>query len=314
MWLSGDEAIAHVRACIWSTSLLLGSTLSMVARTALKIELEAASVHAQGRLNVPTPLPGRVLHRPTGAIPQTFLPGAEWDGRDGFENSTSSEKLPRFEVSDTELYARWPNPIPMPAPFDGDWPQLSQVSDAMTRCLGVSPQASVEWLIETWEDRKLKASKGQGRYGRYSFDEWEKADPNGVRAAHEFSDEGDEPIVLWADDVIALDRRVVLSSAWPRASAPSSPASSLTPSVPSSPAATAEPPKYGHDSTAVTKLAEFVSGHYATAAAKKRNRREARAAAEAHFGRRITEQTFRAAFSEAGIENPGGRPRKTREK
>lgn len=220
MWLSGDQAIAHVRACIWSKSLRLGSTLSTWARTALKIELEAGAVHAQGRLNVPTPLPGRVLHRPTGAIPPTFWPGAEWDGRDGFENSTSSEKLPRFEVSDTELYARWPHPIPMLAPFDGDWPQLSQVIDAMTRCLSVSPQAAVAWLIETWEDRKLKASKGQGRYGRYSFDEWEKADPNAVRGAHEFSDEGGEPIVLWADDVIALDRRVLLSSAWPRASAP----------------------------------------------------------------------------------------------
>ncbi len=231
MWLSGDQAIAHVRACTWRTALHPGPTLSMVARTALKIELAAASIHAQGRLRVPTPLPGRVLLRRTGAIPPMFWPGAEWDGRDGFQNDSRSEELPRFQVSDTDLHARWPvtDRIPMPAPFDVDWPPLPQVIAAMTRCLGVSPEAAVDWLIETWEDKKLKASKGHGSFGRFLFKEWEQADPNAVRIAHEFSNQGGDSIVLSADDVIALEPRLVLSSAWPGAGAPGPPVSSLTP-------------------------------------------------------------------------------------
>jgi hypothetical protein len=199
--------------------------LSYVARAALENVLQDNSVRARGPLRRPTPLPAEVaekLHWPDVDIPPTFWPNTVWDGRDGFRNPTSGEKLYRLEVSETELIACWPvaDRIAMPAPFHVDWPPISQVIDAMTRCLGLSREAALKRLIGDCEDKKLKASERHGSCGRYSFENWKQADPNAVHDPHQFSTQGGGPIVLWADDVIALEPRLMPPySAWPRASA-----------------------------------------------------------------------------------------------
>ena len=115
MWLSGEEAVAHVRACIWSTSLRRGSTLSYLARAHLLNKLAAGSIRAQGPLTGPTPFAPHVLRSPIVRIPKTFWQNVEWDGRDGFWNRSSLETLQYFEVCDARIRAGWRNPIPMPA-------------------------------------------------------------------------------------------------------------------------------------------------------------------------------------------------------
>ncbi len=242
MWLSSDQAIDHVRARVWWKHGFwrFGPTLSMVARTELQNAFGANSVRVRGPLRFPTPFssPPERVRWPNVDIAPTFWPDAVWDGREGFRNRSSLEELPLIQVFETDLHARWPvaDRFPMPAPFDLDWPQLLQVIDPMTRCLELTVEAALALVIKCWEEKKLKASKYQGSCGRYSFEEWEKEDLNAVRKAHEFK--GSAPIVLWADDVIALEPLLVQPySAWPRASSPALPAPSLTPPAPTSPAA-----------------------------------------------------------------------------
>jgi hypothetical protein len=318
VWLSADEAIDHVRACIWwkDGSWEIRLPLGMVARQLLRDVLgdKVEPVRAQGPLEVRPNLRAEwLLQPPPVAIPPTFWRDAVWDERDGF--LSGKEELRWFEVSETDLHARWPvaDRIPMLAPFDLDWPPLLHVIEAMTRCHHVSKEAALTRLRDYWNDSKLKASKGRGSYGRYSFKNWNQADPNAVRNAQEFRNEGGEPIVLWADDMIALEPRLVpLYSAWPKENAP--PAPSVAPPASSSSAATAKPPKkkYRHNAASITELAGFLKSRQS--AIGRTNREDAKAAAEAHFEAPILWKTLQAAVEEAGIKNPPGPRPRIREK
>jgi hypothetical protein len=224
-WLLEDEAIAHIRACVWyrkDGTVRTQLPLSMVARAHLQNALEDRSVHARGPLRFPHGLRPEVPLWLDADIPSTFWPDSVWDGRSGFRNRSSSEFLPYFEVHKKELYELWPEAdrVPMPAPFDVDWPPLPAVLKAMTQRLDVSRKGAHRRLIEKWQEKKIKASLGRGSHGSYIFDEWEEADPNALRRADsQWGDEfgatgtngGRETIVLCGDDVVAVWPRLVIT-------------------------------------------------------------------------------------------------------
>ena len=335
-WFSSEEAIAHIRACIWyqkdATPSLM--RLSMAARTGfLQRALEEGSVPARGPFRSPHELPAHVrLHWPDDAdIPRAFWPGSVWDGRSGFRNRSSSEFLPWFEVPKKELYDLWPEAdrVPMPAPFGVDWPPLQDVIEAMTQRLDVSREGAYRRLNDGWQEEKIKASKGRGSHDMYIFDEWERADPNALRRADaQWNDEfsatetngGREAIVLHGEDVIALWPRLVLTefgeiappiTGWTGTRAPE----------PSAPVPTRAPeggvraPSGSNMSWADARrcLPGFLTERSARAQAsgEKFNQVVARREAEAHFGRRIPRRAFRETYRAAGLKRPGGRPRKT---
>ena len=326
-WFSSEEAIAHIRACIWyqkdATPSLM--RLSMAARTGfLQRALEEGSVPARGPFRSPHELPAHVrLHWPDDAdIPRAFWPGSVWDGRSGFRNRSSSEFLPWFEVPKKELYDLWPEAdrVPMPAPFGVDWPPLQDVIEAMTQRLDVSRDGAYRRLNDGWREEKIKASKGRGSHGMYSFDQWEQADPNALRRAgaqwhDDFSATGTngrrEAIVLCGEDVIALWPRLVLTEfgeiAPPIAGSTAArvravdgdEALQADAGSPAAPEAYADAP---HDKLVGFYRDRFGAPGLATNADMDR-------AAEDHFGGRIRVKARRAARTEAGAKGKRGRPR-----
>jgi hypothetical protein len=341
-WLSSEEAIAHIRACIWwkDAQLSLRLPLSMVARTHLTIALEDERLPARGPLRPPHDMPPAASLWLDVDIPSTFWLDSDWDGRSGFRNRSSLEVLPRFEVPKKELYDLWSEAdrVSMPAPFDVDWPPLEAVIEAMMERLDVSRQAAHQRLIGYWREKNIKASKRVGSHGSYVFDEWERADPNALhRADAQWADElgatgtngGREPVVLCGEDVIAVWPRLALSCEWPRlakgvkrgvvsesgwsgARAPESSAAVPTPSAKDGVRA----PSSLNMSLAEMRrfLPDFLKERCARtqASGERFNEVVARCQAEAHFGRRIRRPAFREIYRATGLKIPPGRPRKTR--
>jgi hypothetical protein len=224
-WLSSEEAIAHICACIWyrrDGTLRRQLPLSMVARTYLQNALEDGSVRARGPLQGLRDLPPKVqLRWPEVEISSAFWMGAEWDGGSGFRNRSRSELLPWFEVTknEKELYELWPEADrrSMPAPFDDDWPLLEDVVEAMMQRLGVGKKGALKRLISE-RPGVIKARKGRGSdSGRVvakgpPVDLSALSDGIDIRWEDEFrATRGGEPIVVCGEDVVALWPSLVLS-------------------------------------------------------------------------------------------------------
>lgn len=225
-WLLGEEAIAHISACIWyrkDGTLRLQLPLSMVARTYLQHRLEEGSTRARGPFQVPHDLPPKVLHWPVVEIPSAFWRGAVCDGRSGFRNRSRLELLPWFEVTKKELYEVWPEADrrTMPAPFNVDWPRLQDVIEAMMQRLDVNEMGACRRLDSEYKREAIRARNGRGSDGNRVVDEGEQVDLIAVSGGtdtlcdHEISATGRngrrDAIFLCGEDVIALWPGLVLS-------------------------------------------------------------------------------------------------------
>ena len=318
-WLTAEEAIAHIAACIWHRkdgTLNLKLPLSMVARARLQNALEDGPVRARGPLHFPHDMPPHVRpHWPVVEIPSAFWRSCQWDGHSGLRNRSTSDFLPWFEATKKELFELWPeaDQVPMPTPFDIDWPLLRDVAEAMRQRLDISETGARRRLVHELHGGAIHARSvfESGASQPINKEEWVTHDilSDSIFAGLDSEksakppNQGRESILLRGEDAISLWPRLVISETGVIAPPLAVWTGARPVPTPRSERKSAGVPK--------AKLTTFIRDHYGAAEARglRTNRNEALEAAEVAFGETITARRFREAFAKAGKRSPPGRPR-----
>jgi hypothetical protein len=227
-WLTEEDAVAHVAGCTWygkKGSVRIRIPAREYARALLRNELEDGVIHARGPLEFPPGIPK--VPNPYWAtvnIPPEFWKGAEPYRESGVQNRSRSERVPWFEVNKGEVCKRWPasKRIPMPAPFDIDWPQLPHVVEAMKQRLDLSEAGACRRLFDQLTRGALRARKLSDTPAVEAIDTKELAKLDrlpdhsiaGLYAGLGVTPTKDrrQVVELWGDEVVALWSDLVLKA------------------------------------------------------------------------------------------------------